>query len=144
MHIKGRGAGEQRDVSVGNAVGSAEFVEGEDGVIGEIDSRGIFELNLRAALAGDETVAGFERQIGYGLLPTGGILALLVQLLVGEFAARDAHIALDVAEADNLGIGGRGVWQATAQRRQLRAVAGWIAVSSPERTRIGRVRMSRN
>ncbi len=92
LDVEGDGTGEEREFGVGNAVGGAEVVEGEDGVFGEIDGGGVFEFDLGSAGAGDEIEAGRERKIGCDLLPGFSFVE----------AAGDADVTLNVADADDL------------------------------------------
>ena len=96
-----QGAGKQGDLGVGNAAGGVQVVEGENRVLSQVNCGSIFKLDLYAAfVAGGQAEAGFEGQIGNRLLPcfAGGLFVLL--------ATRNADIALDITDADDLRIGG--------------------------------------
>jgi len=116
MHVDGRSAGEKRDLGERNAGRGGDLCKGQDGVVGEIDSRGVFEVDFRATCAGDDAVAGFYGEVRNGLLPAGGVM---VPAYPACSAARDADISLNEAEADDLWIGDGRLWQERQSDRRM-------------------------
>jgi hypothetical protein len=97
--VEAEGAGEEGELGFEDAGLAGEFAEGEDGVLAEVGGGGVFELDLGAAVAGGYAEALLEGHVGSGLVPVA----------VFGLSADEADIALDVAEADDLGVGAVGV-----------------------------------
>ena len=101
MDGEGDGSGEQGELGVGDIGGGIERVEDEDGVRGEVEGGGVFKLDFGAAVAGGEAEAGLEGEVGDRFFP--------VDIFGGAAfsAARDTHVSLEIADADELGEGSR-------------------------------------
>ena len=103
MEMQGCRPGEKPERGVRNAGRRLQLVEGQRGVFIEIDGRCVFELDFRtSSRARDQIEAGLEWEIGHRGLPDCVFLS-----------SRDAHIAFNVADANNLRVGfdlpGRGL-----------------------------------
>ena len=97
----------------------------------QVEGRSVFQLDIRAPLPGHQAKAGFQRQIGNCLLPcfAGRLFVLL--------ASRNAHIALDITEADDLRIGGIGIMLSRMNMAFLLQIFAGIAIENLLKLRQG-------
>ena len=113
---------QQRKFGIRNAALRVQIVEGQHGVIPEIDRRSVFELNLCAPHARRHAEACLHRQVTDSRLPACASGSL------GFLASRDAHIALNIANPRNL---------RKDRSRDRRDGCGWFSFRSGAWSSIG-------
>lgn len=111
LYVHRESPGEESKFSVWSAVRGAEVIERENRVFSEVGGRGVFKLDLGAALAGHEVEAGCEWKISRDLFPGSSFV----------FSAGDADVALDETNADDLRVDIVGRWRTRCRGNLLHA-----------------------
>ncbi len=123
MHMQRDRAGEQCEVGVRNAGRGTKVVDREYRVGGDIECGSVFELDFGAPIAGNQTIAGFERHICRSRFP-GHVFAMFIA------ASLDPHIAVGKTDAGDLRIDSVGVVLAHDEERALLELFRGIAIEN--------------